>query len=453
MTSLLNEHTQYVDAAGDPIANGKLYIGTNGADPVATAGVTTIYSDRALTTSADNPQTLDANGRTTDKIAVVGKYSIQVNSVVGAVETQEYQDLDAGSSAASDAVLALSSVAGTNAITGSTGETLTAYTDGQLFVFKTANESTGSVTLNVDAVGAKTVIKRNNQILFPGEFHASQTVVVAYNSTNDNFEWINRTAIVAPGLIFGLTLSNGTDTSHDIDIAVGQCSSDNAGADDVQTMDLAAVLTKQIDAAWAVGDDAGGLDTGTVANSTWYHVFLIKRSDTGVVDALFSTSATTPTMPTNYDFQRRIGSVLTDGSANITQFLQYGDDFLWLSNVADVVTANPGTSQVTEAMSVPTGLAIKGLFTANLYDTDVASGGSNILQVNELARTDNAANTQHGTIVYGIPTTGEQGGGHATLEVWTNTSAQIGYRVSTSDAGITVIINTKGWTDTRGRLS
>jgi hypothetical protein len=41
---------------------------------------------------------------------------------------------------------------------------------------------------------------------------------------------------------------------------------------------------------------ANGLDTGTEANSTWYHVFVIAKDDS-TVDALISTSATAPTMP------------------------------------------------------------------------------------------------------------------------------------------------------------
>ena len=57
------------------------------------------------------------------------------------------------------------------------------------------------------------------------------------------------------------------------------------------------------------------MDTGSVANNTWYHVHLIKRPVTGVVDVLFSLSATAPTLPTSYTIFRRIGSMRTDGSA------------------------------------------------------------------------------------------------------------------------------------------
>ena len=47
-----------------------------------------------------------------------------------------------------------------------------------------------------------------------------------------------------------------------------------------------------------------------IAN-TDYYVYLIKRVDTDVVDAIFSASATAPTLPTNYTLFRRIGSIST----------------------------------------------------------------------------------------------------------------------------------------------
>ena len=99
-----------------------------------------------------------------------------------------------------------------------------------------------------------------------------------------------------PGFLFGCTLSNAaTDLVNDITIAAGKA----RDATDAVNLILAIGLTKRLDANWAVGDAQGGLDTGSIANTT-YHVWLIKRSDTGVVDALFSASATTPTMPANY---------------------------------------------------------------------------------------------------------------------------------------------------------
>jgi hypothetical protein len=116
-------------------------------------------------------------------------------------------------------------------------------------------------------------------------------------------DWSALDTSAAPGLIWGLTMSNGTDATNDIDITAGFATDSGNN----QTIKLASTITKQLDATWTVGTNAGGLDTGSVANDT-YHVFLIMRLDTGVVDALFSVSPTAPTMPANYTLKRRIGS-------------------------------------------------------------------------------------------------------------------------------------------------
>ena len=192
MTTILIEHAQYVDDAGKPIAGGKLYVGTNGADPVATAGVTTIYSDRALTVPIANPQDLGTDGRALSKIWVDGTYSIQVNSLVGVVETQEFQDLDAGTDTAAVGTLEVIDIVGNNVITGTTSASISSYNANQQFAFTTTAANTLPVTLSIDTAGAKDVVKNNDQPILEAEFEASQVVIVAYNDINDNFEWVNQ---------------------------------------------------------------------------------------------------------------------------------------------------------------------------------------------------------------------------------------------------------------------
>lgn len=67
---------------------------------------------------------------------------------------------------------------------------------------------------------------------------------------------------------------------------------------------------------------AGGLDTGSVAASTWYFVWVISQPSgitshgTGTVSCMFSVSSTAPTMPSGYTYRARVGAVPTDASAN-----------------------------------------------------------------------------------------------------------------------------------------
>ena len=166
---------------------------------------------------------------------------------------------------------------------------------------------------------------------------------ITWKSLKDNFPFDN--------YINGFVLSNDSgDTAHDINITAGVCMDSTNG----RLIRLSSEITKRADSAWSVGDDAGGMDTGTVTTSTLYAVWIIKRSDTGVVDALFSTSFSSPTMPTDYDYKRILGWVLTDGSSNIIQFLQQGDGREPLFRFQDrlqIATGLASTTFATQAVS------------------------------------------------------------------------------------------------------
>lgn len=254
-------------------------------------------------------------------------------------------------------------------------------------------------------------------------------------------------APILKGHLYGLTLSNNvTDATNDIDIAVGQASTDAASP---TMMTLAATLTKRLDAAWAVGNNNGGLDTGSIANTT-YHVWLIQRSDTGVVDALFSASATSPAMPTNYDRKRRIGSIIRSSGA-ILQFSQYGNEFLLVSPVLDVSATNPGTSAVSRTLSVPTGVVVHVIFNGGAVNTGTTN--STVL-FSELAAADSGPSESGGALATGgllrLSTGGLRSDSNR-FTMRTNTSGQIRSRLSGSDANITLYIATLGWVDERGR--
>lgn len=244
------------------------------------------------------------------------------------------------------------------------------------------------------------------------------------------------------GFIGGLTLSTAGGSTT-MSIAAGMCCSDDA-----TTMMKLAAFSKTT-SAWALGTGNGGLDTGTIAASTWYHFFVIERTDTGVVDALISLSATAPTLPTNYTKQRRIGSGKTDGSSNWTVFIQDGDVFRWSVPVNDILATNPGTSAVTRTLTVPTGV--------NVY-ADVVTGGFNTasddltigIYLSDLAVADTAVNATTGgmTVDFAAGTGTVLCMGPA--QIRTNTSAQIRSRLQNSNANIGLIIMTVGWTDRRG---
>jgi hypothetical protein len=245
------------------------------------------------------------------------------------------------------------------------------------------------------------------------------------------------------GMLYGLTTSNNSgDATNDIDIATGSAIDNATG----QLMILASALTKKLDAAWAVGTAAGGLDTGAIANTT-YHIWLIKRLDTGVVDVLFSTSATAPTMPADYTAKRRIGSIVRSGGS-IRSYTQYGDYFYWTVPVSSVNDAAPGTSAKTGTLTVPTGITVTSILTVSASETN-APGGTEYILVSSLAMTDSTPSSAIHTIAMQGNSAADVANSAQAL-VPTNTSAQIRYR-SSGGSALTIYINAVGWIDARDR--
>lgn len=212
-------------------------------------------------------------------------------------------------------------------------------------------------TTDIGAAGATRprTLYVGTSVITPVVRDATTTELTHQDSLGNNIGWVPH------GYISGLVQSRAADTDHDTTISAGLA----RDATDAKSMRLASAITKQIDANWAVGTNQGGLDTGAVGNNTWYYIWLILRSDTGVVDALYSTSATSPTMPTNYDFKRLIGAVKTDGSANILAYTAYelsggGLEILWTDPPLDInVTNGLTTTARTDTLSVPTAFSVK----------------------------------------------------------------------------------------------
>jgi hypothetical protein len=214
-------------------------------------------------------------------------------------------------------------------------------------------------------------------------------------------------------------------------------------------MTLVSAYTKTT-AAWAVGSAAGSLVTGTIAASTWYHVYLIKRTDTNVVDVMIALVATAPTLPASYTLYRRIGAMKTNASSQWTFFIQDGDLFQWGNGaIQDVAAANPGTAAVTRTLSAPPGVNVIATLQAGFSTAVLASNPAGIL-ISDLAVADIGPSVGNATALnYAAAGTGTNY--YTAVQCRTNTSAQVRSRIQLSDANITLNINTVGWYDRRGR--
>ena len=272
---------------------------------------------------------------------------------------------------------------------------------------------------------------------------SSANIVLASDGTSDVVGSFQR------GHIAGLALSYSNTTTFGI--AVGSATA----SDGTTSMTLSSAYTKTT-GSWAVGTGNGALDTGSVTTSTWYHVYLIKRSDTGVVDVLLSTSATAPTMPSNYDLKRRIGAIKTDGSSQIINFTQVEDTFYWAAAVLDINNTAPTADTTTAGtLSVPTGVKLRPLIRG--FSVPNLGNGALIIRSPDMPDESPIVSTTGSSPWSAKPGADMDTSGNTSREnhiarfsdLYTNTSAQIYYR---EKIGNCVQIVTYGWVDSRGRF-
>lgn len=248
-----------------------------------------------------------------------------------------------------------------------------------------------------------------------------------------------------PGFISNLTIANSAgDTVNDISIERGSCASQIVGPP-ITIITMPALMTKQLDVSWAKGSAQGGRCSPALADGTW-HVFVVLLTD-GDTDACFddNVSGTNVTAATGSSRYRRIGSILrTAAAGGIVQFVQTGSLFTLITPTQDVSTTNPGTGVVTATLGVPTGLTLHARISALVSDATSSVDKTLLLKstVSSSSSSPTLLNPANGVAVMVSS---------LMAEIMTNTSAQINYTLSVSDADITVKIATHAWTDHRGK--
>lgn len=222
--------------------------------------------------------------------------------------------------------------------------------DGMRFRFRVTNANTGASTVDINSLGAIN-LKIDGVDLSGGELLAGEIVEFVYKQSSNEFELLAGepgATVTSQGIVFidqPITISNNSsDTEHDIDFSAGSFS-----FDDGTGQAYLASITKQIDATWAQGDNAGGLDTGVVSNDLWYYSFGIYNPTTKESDILLSLSPDSPTLPTGYTKKKRlIGCFFkTDASSNIIQFSMHGNTLALKSdNILFSQTSQAGSTGV-----------------------------------------------------------------------------------------------------------
>lgn len=189
------------------------------------------------------------------------------------------------------------------------------------------------------------------------------------------------------GLVPAVALA---DPLNDITFNTGGCVSQNNEA-----IVLSSSLVKQIDAVWAAGTNAGGrFPAAAVGTNTWYHLFVIKNTSTGAVDAGFDTSVVAANRPSGWDQYRRVGSVRTNGSSQITQFLAFekrgGDiEYLWEDTSLDLT----GFNQTVDTWTTRTMTGIPPVTCTGKHTITVGTGNTNsgLLLARPISHSENSA--------------------------------------------------------------
>jgi len=244
--------------------------------------------------------------------------------------------------------------------------------------------------------------------------------------------------------VYGLTISNDTSSPNSvIDIAPG-------GASDTtvfQYIRLGSSIKKAVNTAWAVGSGNGSLDTGSIAANSAYHVHLIVNPTTGIVDALTSLSYSNPTLPSGYTKFSPIGAIMTDGSSNVRQFVQYENEFLYVTGIVDF-DGNPAAVSL-KTLTVPTGLKVNALFRGMMYNASSSAAVQLFYCPDEGTQTpqnQTSGGTQNASL-----STNNNASTAGEFNVRTNTSGQISVvGAATTPGSVRISIWTRGFIYRRG---
>lgn len=144
---------------------------------------------------------------------------------------------------------------------------------------------------------------------------------------------VNSTTLTAPAFPPKGSFSN-------LSIKVASNTTVTVAADLVTTTDGTNYLTTALSGTINLGTNgaANALDTGTIAQSTWYSIWAIAKSD-GTTAGLASISASSPTLPSGYTYKARIGWVKTvSGSATLYGTWQLGKRASYKVGLAQTTT-------------------------------------------------------------------------------------------------------------------
>lgn len=194
--------------------------------------------------------------------------------------------------------------------------------------------------------------------------------------------------------------------------------------------------------AFAIGNNNGALDTGSVANNTFYHAYAIYNPTTEVSDYLFSASATSPTLPSGYTRYSKIvnGQFLTDGSANILSFIKQGTVTYFVNYIINYAPGSlPSGTNVALPVSVPVQSNIEAIITAF---GQVGTGAGDVLTLSF----EGSLQTIN-TAILDLDLVGDATRSQTLVKNCPTSNGNIKYTVVVATSTVYLTLATRGWID------
>jgi hypothetical protein len=229
-------------------------------------------------------------------------------------------------------------------------------------IFVAGYTNTGATQLNVSSTGLTNLYKpsQNGAVaLTGGEVAAGTLIVATYDGTQ--FELVSNYAVFSalPGVI-GFTQANDSVTPNSLmDLNASRVILANTSGGAVQFLS-----PSQCQINFATTGSYGGLDTGSVAPSTWYYTYFVSNGTS--IGCFASLSATSPSISASYFFVR-VGAVRTDGSSHLMAISQTAEVVTYTSQ--PTITAN-ASAQAISPYFPPTAKQ----FVVNINSTATSSG-------------------------------------------------------------------------------
>jgi hypothetical protein len=308
-------------------------------------GGTTALSARAALSAAQN----GANGDITSLSALSTALSIGQGGTGGATAATARTSLGVPATAAvqDGSILFASDTGAANAYVITLGTVPAAYTTGMEIRFKATNANSGASTINVNALGLKSIKKQSATALASGDILAGQIVVLDYDGTN--FQMQSQTAAVGSSGITALTgdvTATGPGSAGATVALVGGATAANVATSVTSTTNATTANTIN---TIVKRDGTGSFSAGTITAVT-----AVNSVDVGSTGNFSQTGAGT--------FGTATGAVSLNGNTTIAGAKTF-------SSGTGAVTLN-GATTVSGTNTFSTGTGVFGINGA----TTVASG-------------------------------------------------------------------------------